>query len=227
MHELASRPDLQEYFTSRTTEPFISVSVEQAQGLSRDRVIFSLGFGRTPHGRVLSDLGILGTDGGDRLLAIGLTGARRHLRIVSCFTADELSDARLDPVARALGTILRDADNPTAFDDQAGDPDPMLIDLSKRLTKLGLDVSLNHHGVIPLVASYGGVCIALDTDQELLKHSIRESLRLRPQALARLGWHYMRVHLFELFADPDQVAHRIARRAGAIASESEHARVNA
>jgi hypothetical protein len=51
-------------------------------------------------------------------------------------------------------------------------------------------------------------------------------LRLRPQALARLGWHYMRVHLFELFADPDQVAHRIARRAGAIASEAEHSRVS-
>jgi hypothetical protein len=227
LQEVASRPDLQEYFTSRSTEPFISVSVDQAQGLSRDRVIFSLGFGRTPHGRVLSDLGILGADGGERLLAIGMSGARRHLRIVSCFTADELNDARLDGVARALGTILRDADNPTALDDQAGDPDPMLIDLSKRLRKLGLDVSLNHHGVIPLVASYGGVCIALDTDQELLKHSIRESLRLRPQALARLGWHYMRVHLFELFADPDQVAHRIARRAGAIASESEHSRAGA
>jgi hypothetical protein len=225
MKEVALRPELQEYFTSRTAEPFISVGVDQAQGLSRDRVIFSLGFGRTPHGRVLSDLGILGTDGGDRLLAIGLTGARRHLRIVSCFRADELSDSRLDGVAQALGSILRDVENPTAFDDQAGDPDPMLIDLSKRLRKIGLDVSLNHHGVIPLVASYGGVCIALDTDQELLKHSIRESLRLRPQALARLGWHYMRVHLFELFADPDQVAQRIARRAGAIASESELSRV--
>jgi len=160
------------------------------------------------------------------LLAIGLTGARRHLRIVSCFSADELTDARLDGVAQALGSILRDIDNPTAFDNQAGDPDPMLIDLSTRLSKLGLEVSLNHHGAIPLVASYGGVCIALDTDQELLKHSIRESLRLRPQALARLGWHYMRVHLFELFADPDQVADRIARRAGAVTAGSEEPRVD-
>ena len=227
LREVSSRPELQEYFSSHTVEPFISVSLDQAQGHSRDRVIFSLGFGRTPHGRVLSDWGILGGEGGDRLLAIAMTGARRHLRIVSCFTAEELSDTRLDPVATALGSIVRDVDNPTALDDQAGDPDPMLIDLSKRLRKLGLEVSLNHHGVIPLVASFGGVCIALDTDQALLKHSIRESLRLRPQALARLGWHYMRVHLFELFADPDQVAHRIARRAGALASESEHSRVDA
>lgn len=224
MHEVSNRPEVQEYFAGPSGEPFISVSLDQAQGLSRDRVIFSLGFGRTPHGRVLSDLGMLGGEGGDRLLAIAMTGARRHLRIVSCFTADELADTRLDGVAVALGGILRDAESPSALDDQAGDPDPMLIDLSKRLRKLGLDVSLNHHGVIPLVASYEGVCIALDTDQALLKHSIRESLRLRPQALARLGWHYMRVHLFELFADPDQVAKRIARRAGAIAGESDHSR---
>lgn len=220
--EVAARPELHDYFTTVTPEPFLSVSLESAQGLSRDRVIFSLGFGRTPHGRVLSDVGMLGGEGGDRLLAIALTGARRHLRIVSCVSAEELGDTRLDPVAIALGTILRDVENPPALDDQGGDPDPMLIDLSQRLRKLGLDVALNHHGVIPLVASYGGVCIALDTDQVLLTQSIRESLRLRPQALARLGWHYMRVHLFELFADPDQVALRIARRAGAMTNQVEH-----
>ncbi len=217
---IATRPELHDYFQATGPEPFLSVSLEGAQGLSRDRVIFSLGFGRTPHGRVLSDLGMLGGDGGERLLATALTGARRHLRIVSCVTAEELSDPRLDPVALALGSILRDGEAPAVFDDQAGEPDPMLIDLSKRLRKLGLEVSLDHHGVIPLVASYGGVCIALDTDQALMTQSIRESLRLRPQALARLGWHYMRVHLFELFADPDQVAHRIARRAGVVADES-------
>ena len=46
--------------------------------------------------------------------------------------------------------------------------------------------------------------------------SLRESLRLRPDVLRRLGWHYLRVHSFELFADPDAVAGRIAdaHRAG-------------
>ena len=214
--EVAGRPELQEFFTSHSHEPFMSVGLDDAQGLSRDRVIFSLGFGRTPHGRVLSDVGMLSGEGGERLLAIAMTGARRHLRIVSCVTAEELSDGRLDPAATALGSILREVVDPPALDEQSGDPDPMLVDLAKRLRKLGLEVSMNHLGAIPLVASYRGVCVALDTDQVLLKQSIRESLRLRPQALARLGWHYMRVHVFELFADPDQVAQRIARRAGAI-----------
>jgi len=221
MREVAARPELHEYFGANTAEPFLSVGLDDAQGHSRDRVIFSLGLGRTPHGRVLSDLGMLGGEGGERLLAIAMTGARRHLRIVSCVRAEELADSRLDPAAQALGTILREVDDPPALDEQSGDPDPMLVDLARRLRKLGLDVSLNHLGVIPLVASYRGVCVALDTDEVLLKQSIRESLRLRPQALARLGWHYMRVHVFELFADPDQVANRIARRAGVQSTDGE------
>jgi len=44
-------------------------------------------------------------------------------------------------------------------------------------------------------------------------------LRLRPQALHRLGWHYVRVHTFELFANPDRVAQRIARLTGVIESD--------
>ena len=219
--EVAVRPELHDYFTTATSEPFLSVGLDDAHGLSRDRVIFSLGFGRTPHGRVLSDVGLLGGDGGDRLLAIAMTGARRHLRIVSCVSADDLNDSRLDPAAIALGTILREIEQPPSLDLHEGDADPMLVDLAKRLRKLGLNVSVNHHGVIPLVASHRGVCIALDTDQALSQMSIREGLRLRPQALSRLGWHYMRVHLFELFADPDQVANRIARRAGVVADSSE------
>lgn len=221
--QVSSWPDVQEYFTSHKTEPFLSVTLDNAHALSRDRVIFSLGFGRTPHGRVLSDLGLLGGEGAERLLAVAMTRARRHLRIVSCVAPEELADDRLDPSAVALGNILREVIDPPALNEQSGDPDPMLIDLAKRLRRFGLEVKLNHLGAIPLVASYGGVCIALDTDEALLRQSIREGLRLRPQALTRLGWHYMRVHLFELFADPDQVAARIARRAGVpgVGSDSE------
>ncbi len=39
--------------------------------------MFSLGYGRTPHGRVLSDFGALGRPGGERLLAVAMTRARR------------------------------------------------------------------------------------------------------------------------------------------------------
>jgi hypothetical protein len=111
---------------------------------------------------------------------------------------------------------LGEIDNPPAIPEVANEPDPMLVDLAKRLQRHGISTSLDHHGVIPLAATANGVCVALDTDKQLHSMSIREGLRLRPQALHRLGWHYLRVHSFELFADPDLVADKIATLVGVI-----------
>ena len=94
------------------------------------------------------------------------------------------------------------------------DSDPMLVDLSRRLEARGLRVALGHRGKLGLVAANGGTCVVVETDTVLLGRSLRESLRLRPEVLRRLGWHYARVHAFELFSDPDAVADRIARTAG-------------
>lgn len=214
--EVQNRGDLGEFFTAESAEPFVSVTLRQAHAITRDRVIFSLGYGRTPHRRVLSDLGMLSEPGGERLLALALTRARRHLQVVSCLSPAELSDERLQPTVRALGKVLGEIETPPALPEVANDPDPMLVDLAKRLDRHGIHTSLDHHGVIPLAATAHGVCVAVDTDQQLLGMSIREGLRLRPQALHRLGWHYLRVHSFELFADPDAVAHKIATLVGVI-----------
>lgn len=212
--EVQAQSDLHDFFTREDAEPFVSVTLRQAHAMTRDRVIFSLGFGRTPHGRVLSDLGMLSEPGGERLLALALTRARRHLRVVSCIGPEDLSDERLQPTVRALGKVLAEIENPPGLPEVAHESDPMIVDLAARLKRRGLQVALDHHGVIPLVASAQGVCVALDTDKQLLSMSIREGLRLRPQALTRLGWHYVRVHSFELFADPEAVADRIATLTG-------------
>jgi hypothetical protein len=62
------------------------------------------------------------------------------------------------------------------------------------------------------------MCIAIETDTVLHRTSLRESLRLRPELLRRLGWHYLRVHAFELFSDPEAVAAKVAVMLGADAS---------
>ena len=217
--EVQNRTDLGEFFTRESAEPFVAVTLRQAHAMSRDRVIFSLGYGRTPHGRVLSDLGMLSEPGGERLLALAITRARKHLHVVSCLSPHELSDERLLPSVRALGKVLGEIQTPPALPEVANDPDPMLVDLAKRLDRFGITTSLDHHGVVPLAATANGVCVAVDTDRQLQQMSIREGLRLRPQALHRLGWHYVRVHAFELFANPDGVAHKIALLTGVIEDE--------
>jgi hypothetical protein len=90
----------------------------------------------------------------------------------------------------------------------------MLVDLGGRLEKLGLTVRLGHRGKLALAASYGTRAIVVETDAVVNRASLRESLRLRPEVLRRLGWHYLRVHSFELFSNPDAVAARVAAIAG-------------
>ncbi len=207
---LTRRSDITDFFLRDQAEPFMVVGLAESVGHSRDRVIFSVGFGRTPHGRTLSSLGPLSKPGGDRLLAAAVTRARRSLTIVSCFRPDDLDVDRAPAGVQALQQLLADAEarvDEAPIDD---DHDAMLLDLARRLRALGMHVALGYHGKLALVASFGARAIAVETDATVTLGSLRTSLRLRPEMLKRLGWHYMRVHSFDLFSDPDAVAQRIA-----------------
>lgn len=225
----AKRPELTSFLTHERGEPFVVTTLEQASGLSRDRVLFSLGFGRTPHGRVLSSFGILSSAHGERALAIGMTRARRSLTIISSLAPSEFDPSRMTRGTLGLAQILGEAEERANAaerrelaartssnleeDEHAA---PMLLDLARRLHGFGMRVELAYRERVPLVAAYGGRAIAIDTDgldavvAADREPTLRESLRLRPELLKRLGWYYIRVHAFELFADPDAVARRIA-----------------
>lgn len=212
---LATSPELSEFIVGERAEPFMVATIEQAVAESRDRVIFSIGFGRTPHGRVLSDFGALGEPGGERLLAVAMTRARRSMVIVSCFESEDIDDSRMHHGAVALAEILDEIGARAAEIPLPDDSDPMLVDLARRLQARGLNVALGHRGKLGLVVSHGGMCMAIETDTFLLQSSLRESLRVRPELLRRLGWHYLRVHVFELFSDPDAVATKVVTLLGA------------
>lgn len=210
----ATHPKLSEFILGESAEPFAVLPVERAVAHSRDRVVFSIGYGRTPHGRVLSDFGALGHPGGERLLAVAMTRARRSLVIVTCVQPADLDETRMKHGAVALAQLLGEIASRRAEPPLPDDSDPMLVDLARRLEARGLRVALGHRGKLGLVAANGGMCVVVDTDSVLTGRSLREALRLRPEVLRRLGWHYARVHAFELFTDPDAVADRIARMAG-------------
>ncbi|WP_166868026.1 AAA family ATPase [Salinibacterium sp. ZJ70] len=212
--QMSSHQALSEFLLGERTEHFAVLPVERAVAQSRDRVIFSIGYGRTPHGRVLSDFGALGQPGGERLLAVAMTRARRSLVIVTCVQADDLDEERMKHGAVALAQLLREVAARRAEPPLPDDSDPTLVDLARRLEARGLRVALGHRGKLGLVVANGGKCIVVDTDTVFEGRVLREALRLRPEVLRRLGWHYTRVHAFELFADPDGVADRIARFAG-------------
>jgi len=210
----AKRTDLSDFILKDRAEPFTVLTLEQAVAQSRDRVIFSIGYGRTPHGRLLSNFGSLGEPGGDRLLAIGMTRARRSMDIVSCFRPADIDEDRQRHGILALSQVLSETE---ARDSEVSVPDAseaMLVDLAGRLERLGLTVSLGHRGKLALAASHDGRAVVVETDAVVSRMSLRESLRLRPEVLRRLGWHYLRVHSFDLFSAPDAVAKRVAALAG-------------
>ncbi|CAN5210092.1 hypothetical protein BH09ACT3_BH09ACT3_06860 [soil metagenome] len=207
--------ELSEFVLSDRAEAFTVCTIEHAVAQSRDRVIFSIGYGRTPHGRVLSDFGALGRPGGERLLAVAMTRARRAMTIVTCFRPDDIDEDRMQYGAIALADVLGDVEARSVLRSVPDDGDPMLVDLARRLEARGLRVALGHRGKLGLVASHRGMCVTIETDSALRGSSLRESLRLRPEMLRRLGWHYLRVHAFELFGDPDAVANRVVTMLGA------------
>jgi hypothetical protein len=146
LNEAAGHPELLDFVTTDRPEPFTVTTIEQAVAQSRDRVIFSIGYGRTPHGRVLSDFGALGEPGGERLLAVAMTRARRSMVIVSSFEPADLDDGRMQHGAVALAEILGEVGARQAALPIPDDSEPMLVDLAQRLQARGLNVALGHRG---------------------------------------------------------------------------------
>ncbi len=210
----AGRSDVADFVSRDTAEPFAVLTLEESVAESRDRVIFSLGFGLTKHGRVLSDFGDLSTPDGERLLTVGMTRARRSMVIVSSIRPSAFDDGRLEHGAATLMSILGGIaarSREARLEDLA---DPLTRALARELRRLGLSVDVHYRGLLPLVAQYDGKAVVVESDPETIGESLRESLRLRPQILRRLGWHYVRVHSFDLYSDPAGVAQRIATMLG-------------
>lgn len=210
----AGRSDVADFVSRDSAEPLAVLTLEESVAESRDRVIFSLGFGLTKHGRVLSDFGELSTPDGERLLTVGMTRARRSMVIVSSIRPSAFDDGRLEYGAATLMGILgglaarrREA----RLEDLA---DPLTLALARELRRLGVSVDVHYRGLLPLVAQFDGKAVVAESDPETIGESLRESLRLRPQILRRLGWHYVRVHSFDLYSDPAAVAARIAGMLG-------------
>jgi hypothetical protein len=206
----AKRSDLSDFILRDRAEPFTVLTLEQAVAQSRDRVVFSIGYGRTPHGRLLSNFGALGEPGGERLLAVAMTRARRSMDIVSAFRPDDIDADRQRHGVVALASLLSHTEEQKDALRDRGRGDPMLVDLAARLERRGIRVSVGHRDTLSLAAAHAGRAVVVETDQALVDQSLRESLRLRPDVLRRLGWHYLRVHSFELFGDPESVAERVA-----------------
>lgn len=209
---LQSRPNLAEFFETHGREKFEVTSLADLTHRIADRVIFSLGYGRTSHGAVLSNFGQLSQEHGRRYLANLLVSAREQITVVSCFASQDVPSDRLANGATLLKELLAAS---TANPEPATKAnDPMLADLSIRLKKLGARVDEAYSNELPLVVSFAKTSAVIEPDWSIPGQNRTEKFRIRPGLLTAMGWRYIRVYSFELFSDPQAVAIRIAEQLG-------------
>ena len=224
--QMANFPWAADFFTAKA-ESFRVVPVDRALGMVRDCVIFSLGFGRTPHGRALHNFGPLSAPDGRRKFVTAMTRARYKQHVLTCFQPADLDKTRLGYGALDFYELIKRELDPETVETEAPaaggimDEDPLVADLVGRLRERGAKVWDHYDGAIDIVAAAPNpgdpagtsVPLAIESDgtERYRAMSVRERSRLRPQLLERRGWRYMPLWTIEVFSDPSACADLVSR----------------
>ena len=225
---------LGDFFDEDAVERFFVKNLERVQGDERDAIILSIGYGKTPHGRVLHRFGPLNLEGGERRLNVAITRARRRMTVVSSFTAADLDPTRLKArgalMLRDFLSYAADGGSQSAPEDAArheASVDPLVAELASRLRSEGLVVHAGYGTsaqrldlAVEDPHRRGRVLVAVETDgpRYAAMSSTRDRDRLRVEQLRRLGWEHVRVWSTDLFRDP---ARDVARVNAAVRAASE------
>lgn len=212
---LKKQPQLAEFFESHGRERFQISTLSELGHRIADRIIFSIGFSKTQAGKVSGHFGEINSIHGELYLANLIVSAREQFTVVSCFSENELPASAKNPEIRHLRQLLAPDFEQPSLD---ASPDPLLRDLALRLQKLGLSVANHYANRLHLVASFGAQACVIDADWHLMGSSWDQLIRVRPRLYQSMGWRYHRVHAFEIFAQPQDVAIRIANLLGATSS---------
>lgn len=223
-------PELKAFFSNEGDEPFVITDAYRAQTLSRDAVIFTVGWGRTLAGRMLYSFGELAQPGGQKVLAAAVTPAKQRLTVVSCLHPDEFDRSRLRHGSALLPVLFEAARSGSSFIEKSQDErgrSPLMADLSARLHAKGLEPVDNYGGLdlaVPLVSQAGSrMVLAVEADglDYTTSPSLRERERLRPLSFARRGWTFLRVWSTDAFIDPQGQTDRIYQAWTDIAAEED------
>ena len=107
MNTVSVIPALRDYFDPGAREVFTVLPAAQATSVLRDDIIVSVGFGKTPHGRLLHRFGPLSEESGRKALATVITRARGRTTVVSSLEVQDLDHARMrTDGARDLRALL-------------------------------------------------------------------------------------------------------------------------
>ena len=232
---------LLDFFDEDRPEPFFVKNLERVQGDERDDIVLTIGYGKTPHGRVLHRFGPLNIEGGERRLNVAITRARRSMTVVSAIAADDLDPARLrargrDDAAR-LPRLRRRRSAGGRCGQRVVDPVGCRVVASgarhpfRRARRPGPAAARaragrarGRRGARPTRSTWpiedparaGRLLLAVESDgpQYAAMRTTRDRDRLRAEQLERLGWRHLRVWSTDVFRDPARDVSRILEAVG-------------
>ncbi|NYF97819.1 DUF4011 domain-containing protein [Janibacter cremeus] len=202
-------------------EPLIAKSADRWQREQRDRVIVSVGFGRTPQGALVNHLGALSGPLGEQLVLLAATRARRTATWVTTFSRSDFKDNPDQAGHRALRTLLMSIEEDEPRPEAAADElSPLLAGFVERLRASGLvvhtDVGEGEHRIDIAVADprdTSRLLVAVDVDGPGYAGlaSTRQRDRILVERLLDLGWHHLRLWAVDIFADPARQEAQVQR----------------
>lgn len=234
---VADSPAVAGFFDAAAPEPFVVTDPSGAGGLRRDAILLSVGFAKTPHGRVLHNFGTISGPDGAACLVDALEAVRHRLVVVSCIAPGEIDRSRSHHHGpQLLADLIDFAANEGVVDqaDEPSAPGALLLDLAERLWLLGLTV-VPEYGVpgglrVPLGIGHpdlpGELLLAVVTDDAdyVAEPSLRRRERHWVQRLVDRGWRVHTAFSTALFLDPQREAEQILTTVLEVVSDTQYER---
>ena len=203
----AANAHLEAFFDESLEEAFFVKNLERVQGDERDAIILSVGYGKTPDGRLLYRFGPLLQQGGERRLNVAITRAKQHMTLVSSFAHTDMDPSRsqADGV-HLLADYLEYAASRGSNLGRAAltipELNPFEISVRDALTRAGIPL-LPQYGAsgyrIDFAARHptkpGRMVLAIECDGASYHAAptARDRDRLRQDQLEALGWSFHRI----------------------------------
>jgi very-short-patch-repair endonuclease len=220
---LRDRPDLAAFFAEGGDEPFFVKNLERVQGDERDAIVLSIGYGKTPDGRLLYRFGPVNLEGGERRLNVAVTRAKRRMTVVSSFSAADMDPNRTTSRGAKLlrdYLIYAESHGSSLGNDVREHPElnPFEMEVRDRLIAAGVPVVAQLGASsywIDFAAQHprqpGRYVLAIECDGASYHSSptARDRDRLRQEQLERLGWRFHRIWSGDWFADRERALERV------------------
>lgn len=205
------------FIEAEGVERFFVKNIERVQGDERDAIIVSVGYGKTPEGRLRMLWGPLLQDGGERRLNVAISRAKKRMTLVTSFVPDDLApDGHGSAGYKLMYSFVRFmASNGTdlgAVNAPATPLNPFEIEIRDRLEAEGLLVD-TQYGVGGYRLDFairdpehpGRHVLAIEADGASYHsgYTARERDRLRQTLLENRGWRFHRIWSTAWFNDPD------------------------